>query len=660
MPEEALSWKNPQDWLQKFTFLGGCPVQEDFRLILDIVTVLAAAAAGGFLASLLRQPVLLGYLLAGILVGPTGLGWIKELVQVETLAQFGVTFLLFTLGVEFSLKELRKVRGIAVGGGILQIGLTILITAVLAVVSGWLTPVQGIFLGAVLSLSSTAVVLKSLTETNQMGTPQAQAMLGILIVQDLAVGLMLAVLPALDSPLPELAGSLVKSVAEIGLVGLGAVVSGIWLVPAFLRLLAQQESKEVFLLGVISLCVGIALLTERLGISSEIGAFIAGLMISEVEYADQTLDYVEPLRDVFAALFFAAIGMLIDPSFILGHLLLILGLVGLVMVGKFCIVAPLARLFGYTLPAAVVVGLGLSQIGEFSFVLASEGQALGLVSRQIYLLIVSTTAVTLLLTPFLLRGAPRLFSGLHGIPFLARWLESGERPRALAPDAPQQGHVVVCGYGQVGQDIVRILEARRHPLLVIDQSERVIQHLRSRGIPYLYGNAASPLVLEKACLPQARALVIALPDRMSIRLCLKRALELAPQLDVVVRATDKEDIEQLYQLGAREVVHPEFEASLGLCSHVLLELGEPPDIIQQEILAIRSSHYRDLRPLHPSCLIPAPVSWLTPPAPPPSPPLPANANGSQDSHPPESVLAWWERWQRPVQPEWAGIPGSAE
>jgi len=327
-------------------------------------------------------------------------------------------------------------------------------------------------------------------------------------------------------------------------------------------------------------------------------------------------------------------------------------------VGKFCIVAPLARLFGYTLPAAVVVGLGLSQIGEFSFVLASEGQALGLVSRQIYLLIVSTTAVTLLLTPFLLRGAPRLFSGLHGIPFLARWLELGERPRALAPEAPQQGHVVVCGYGQVGQDIVRILEARRHPLLVIDQSERVIQHLRSRGIPYLYGNAASPLVLEKACLPQARALVIALPDRMSIRLCLKRALELAPRLDVVVRATDKEDIEQLYQLGAREVVHPEFEASLGLCSHVLLELGEPPDIIQQEILAIRSSHYRDLRPLHPSCLIPAPLSWLTQQAQPLSPESPANS--SHDSSPAESSSAWWERWQRPVQPEWAGIPGSAE
>ncbi len=652
MPREELSWKESSGLTTKVHIpLWVASVQEDFRLILDIVTVLAAASAGGFLASVLRQPVLLGYLLAGILVGPTGLGWIKEVVQVETLAQFGVTFLLFTLGVEFSLKELRKVRGVAIGGGILQISLTILITAVLAVVSGWLTLVQGIFLGAVLSLSSTAVVLKSLTETNQMGTPQAQAMLGILIVQDLAVGLMLAVLPALDYPLPELAGSLGKALLEIGLVGLGAVVAGIWLIPSFLRLLAQQENKEVFLLGVISLCVGIALLTERIGISSEIGAFIAGLMISEVEYADQTLDYVEPLRDVFAALFFAAIGMLVDPSFIVGHLLLILTLVGLVMVGKFLIVAPLVRLFRYSLSAAVLVGLGLSQIGEFSFVLASEGQSLGLVSRQTYLLIVSTTAVTLLITPFLLKAAPRLFTWLQGIPAFAGWLESGERPQAVAPNTPGRGHVVVCGYGQVGQDIVRLLEARHHELLVIDQSERVIQQLRSRGIPYLYGNAASRLVLEKANLPQARTLVIALPDRMSIRLCLKRSLELAPKLDVVVRATHKEDIEQLYQLGAREVVHPEFEASLGLCSHVLLELGEPLAIIQQEILAIRSSHYRDLRPLHPSCLIPTPLSWLTQQAPLSlSPEATVNGNGSHDSTPSGSPpLVWWEHWQRPVQ-----------
>ncbi|MEN9245558.1 MAG: cation:proton antiporter, partial [Thermostichales cyanobacterium SRBZ-1_bins_19] len=258
---------------------------EDFRLILDIVTVLTAAAVGGFLASLLRQPLLLGYLGAGMLVGPTGLGLIKELVQVETLAQFGVTFLLFTLGVEFSLGQLGRVRGIALGGGSLQMLLTMAMTTVAALLTGWVkTPVQGIFLGAVLSLSSTAVVLKSLMAKNQVETPHGQAMLGILIVQDLAVGLMLGVLPALDHPLSELGWAVGRAVVEMGLFGGGAVVAGIWVVPSFLRLLAQRESKELFLLGVISLCAGIALLTERMGISSEMGAFVAGLMISGVEY----------------------------------------------------------------------------------------------------------------------------------------------------------------------------------------------------------------------------------------------------------------------------------------------------------------------------------------------------------------------------------------
>ncbi|MDX2272446.1 MAG: cation:proton antiporter [Cyanobacteriota bacterium] len=617
-------------------------MQEDFRLILDIVTVLAAATAGGMLASLLRQPVLLGYLLAGILVGPTGLGWIKELVQVETLAQFGVTFLLFTLGVEFSLSQLKKVRGIALGGGTLQILLTIVLTTLLAVATGWMTtPVQGIFLGSILSLSSTAVVLKSLAETNQTETNQGQAMLGILIVQDLAVGLMLAVLPALDHPLPELGWAVSKALLEIGLFGAGALAAGIWVVPNFLRLLAQRESKEIFLLGVISLCSGIALLTDRLGISSEMGAFVAGLMISEVEYADQTLDYVEPLRDVFAALFFASIGMLIDPAFIAEHLPLILALVALVMVGKFLITTPLTYLFNYSFRSAVLVGLGLSQIGEFSFVLASEGQSLGLVSRQTYLLIVSTTAVTLLVTPFLLKAAPRLFDLLQQVPGISPLLVQSDKPREIAGIQDPRAHVVICGYGEIGRDIVRLLQSRNQPIFVIDESERAIQHLRHSGIPYLYGNAASPLVLEKAELLQARAMVIAIPDLMSIRLCLKRAREVAPHLEIIVRAPHKEDIEQLYQLGASEVVQPEFEASLGLCSHLLRELGEPLPLIQQEMMTIRDSHYADLRPLRPSCLIrPLPVVPTTPEL-----GLSGSEGGSLSLAVVEaSNIPWWEAW----------------
>jgi CPA2 family monovalent cation:H+ antiporter-2 len=259
-------------------------VQEDFRLIIDFVSVLAAAAAGGLFAALCRQPALLGYILGGMIVGPAGLGLIKELVQIETLAQFGVAFLLFALGVEFSLAELKKVQAIALGGGLLQIALTILVTMLassLLMTWGVTFPAKGVFLGGILSLSSTAVVLKCLMQRNEAGTPHGQVMLGILVVQDLALGLMLAVLPALHQP-PEAIGTAVGlALLKIGLFAAGAVAAGIWLIPPLLRLLARTESRELFLLGTVTLCLVIALLTHKLGLSIEMGAFVAGLMISE-------------------------------------------------------------------------------------------------------------------------------------------------------------------------------------------------------------------------------------------------------------------------------------------------------------------------------------------------------------------------------------------
>lgn len=568
-------------------------MQEDFRLIVDLVLVLAVAAGGGLLAALCRQPVLLGYLLGGMVVGPAGLGLIKELIQVETLAQFGVAFLLFALGVEFSFAELKKVQLISLGGGGLQIVLTILVTALVSLGVGWVdSPAQGVFLGAILSLSSTAVVLKCLMERNETATPHGQVMLGILVVQDLALGLMLAVLPALDKP-PELIGmAVLAALVKIGLFAAGAVVAGIWLIPPLLRMLARTESKELFLLGVVALCLGIALLTEHLGLSIEMGAFVAGLMISEVEYADQTLTYVEPLRDIFATLFFAAIGMLIDPMFLWQNLELILGLVALVLVGKFLIIMPLVKVFRYPLKTALIVGLGLAQIGEFSFVLASEGRSLGLVSRQVYLLILGTTAVTLVLTPFVLKLVPKLLE----LPWLKFIVKEQDKPLEVAADSSWENHVVVCGYGKVGKNLVRMLQEHKYPVVVIDQSESSIQQLREAGVPYVYGNAASLHVLEKAGVEQAQTLAIALPDPMSSRLCLKRALELSPELDVVVRANKDKDIELLYQLGAREVVQPEFEASLELANHLLTGMGLSSVTIQRQMQQIRSHHYLELRP----------------------------------------------------------------
>ncbi|MCX5980217.1 MAG: cation:proton antiporter [Nostocales cyanobacterium LacPavin_0920_SED1_MAG_38_18] len=572
-------------------------MQEDFRLIIDLVLVFAVAACGGLLAALLKQPVLLGYLIGGMVVGPSGLRLIKELIQVETLAQFGVAFLLFALGVEFSLTELRKVKAIALGGGTLQIILTILITVLVCGVTGaWGTlPAKGVFLGSILSLSSTAVVLKCLMERNETETPHGQVMLGMLVVQDLALGLMLAVLPALHAPGEVIGIAVLMALLKIGLFAAGAVVAGIWLIPPLLRLLARTESKELFLLGIVTICLGIAIFTEYLGLSIEMGAFVAGLMISEVEYADETLTIVEPLRDIFASLFFAAIGMLIDPVFLWQNLELILGLVALVFVGKFLIITPLVSLFRYPLKTALIVGLGLAQIGEFSFVLASEGQSLGLVSRRIYLLILGTTAVTLMLTPFVLRLVPFLFDFAESMPWLKPYLVD-DQARDFSEDLPQKNHIVVCGYGRLGKNLVKLLQQYQLSVVVIDQSESRIQQLREAGIAYVYGNAVSLHVLETAGVSHAQGMAIALPDPASIRLCLKRSLEVCPELDTVVRATQDKNIELLYQLGAKEVVQPEFEASLEMVNHLLITVGLLPEVVQEKMQQIRQDHYLDLRP----------------------------------------------------------------
>jgi CPA2 family monovalent cation:H+ antiporter-2 len=572
-------------------------VQEDFRLIIDLVLVFAVAACGGLLAALLKQPVLLGYIIGGMVVGPSGLRLIKELIQVETLAQFGVAFLLFALGVEFSLTELRKVKAIALGGGTLQIILTILITVLVCGVTGaWGTlPAKGVFLGSILSLSSTAVVLKCLMERNETETPHGQVMLGMLVVQDLALGLMLAVLPALHAPGEVIGIAVLMALLKIGLFAAGAVVAGIWLIPPLLRLLARTESKELFLLGIVTICLGIAIFTEYLGLSIEMGAFVAGLMISEVEYADETLTIVEPLRDIFASLFFAAIGMLIDPVFLWQNLELILGLVALVFVGKFLIITPLVSLFRYPLKTSLIVGLGLAQIGEFSFVLASEGQALGLVSRRIYLLILGTTAVTLMLTPFVLRLVPFLFDFAESMPWLKPYLVD-DQARDFSEDLPQKNHIVVCGYGRLGKNLVKLLQQYQLSVVVIDQSESRIQQLREAGIAYVYGNAVSLHVLETAGVSHAQGMAIALPDPASIRLCLKRSLEVCPELDTVVRATQDKNIEILYQLGAKEVVQPEFEASLEMVNHLLITVGLLPEVVQEKMQQIRQDHYLDLRP----------------------------------------------------------------
>ncbi|NEN94944.1 MAG: sodium:calcium exchanger [Moorea sp. SIO3I7] len=566
------------------------------NLILDLTTVLGASALGGYLANRLRQPVLLGYLASGLLVGPFGLKLVGELEQVKSLAEIGIVFLLFTYGVEFSLSQLKRFKDIVLKGSLLQISLTITLVAVLANGLGWVdgfTP--GIMLGFIISLSSTSVVLKTLMERGETNTLHGQVMLAILIAQDLSLGLMLAVIPALQQP-SDIGSALVVALLKALVFLAAALAAGRWIVPHLIKYIARTENSELFLITVIALCLGIALITAGLGLSVEMGAFVAGLMMAEIDYADQAVAKIIPLKDTFVCLFFASIGMLIEPEVLLENFGIIIGLVMLVMGGKAAIILPIVLKFGYSFKTAFIASFGLNQIGEFSFVLAVVGFELGFITRDQYLLLVGTTAITLVLTPMWLRWSPRIADHLVNLPFLKNYLRQFQGTKALSIPETICNHVVVAGYGRVGRVLVNILRNQGHQVLVIENSEAAIQRLRHEKIPYMFGDAHSELVLEKAHLEKAKALAIALPDPGSTRLLLKRALKFAPGLDIVARSHKNSEIDLLTQLGAREVVQPEFEAALEMGAHVLVALGETPGMIQSVINRIHQDRYLSVRP----------------------------------------------------------------
>ncbi|MEM9091345.1 MAG: cation:proton antiporter [Cyanobacteria bacterium P01_F01_bin.53] len=567
----------------------------DLGFTYDLMLVLGAAATGGYLMSRLQQPVLLGYLASGLIIGPLGLQLITDTGNIQELAELGVAFLLFALGVQFSLEELNRVRNIALQGSVVQIGLTTVLVAAIALSFGWVTALpQGILWGAMLSLSSTAVVLKTLTERGEINTRHGQIMLSILIAQDLALGLMLAILPAINDPGPlwQVIGLVLLKV--IGFL-IAALVAGRWVIPVIIRQMVRTESSELFLLSLIALCLGVALVTSSLGLSIEIGAFVAGLMIAEIDYADHALAKVLPLRDTFASLFFVSIGMLIDPGVLIDNAGSILGLVSLVMVAKALIVMPIVLWFGYSLKTAVLTSCGINQIGEFSFVLALVGLENGLITQDTYLLLLGTTAITLVLTPMSFKFAMPFADWLYEQPRLSAFLRQRESSQQSGDLKEIHNHVVVAGYGRVGRVIVSLLRQRNVPVLVLENSEAAAQSLRRDSISFILGDADSELILAKAALEDAKAMVIALPDPTSTRILLIRARAIAPKLDVIARAHTTKELDQLSQLGAEEVVQPEFEAALALGTHLLSSLGEIDDQLDATMARIRADHYRSIR-----------------------------------------------------------------
>jgi CPA2 family monovalent cation:H+ antiporter-2 len=545
---------------------------EELGLGLDLIIVLAAAIVGGILARQLRLPIILGYLVGGIAVGPYGFSLVKDLETINTLATIGVILLLFTLGLEFSLSELRRIGKVAVLGGIAQILITAAVGLAVGKLLGWET-LQAIFFGFLIALSSTMIVLKTLMERGELDSGHGRVMIGILLVQDLSLVPLMIILPAMGRAGGELwlplGIAVLKAVLFIGvMLGLS-----MWGLPWLLRRVAGGRSRELFLLTVVALCLAAAFGAYFFGLSAAVGAFIAGLLISQSAFARQAFADIVPLRDIFGALFFVSLGMLANPNFVMANGTAVAVTVVVIIVAKFIICAAIAWFFGYSPKTALFVGMGLIQIGEFSFVLAGMGTQTGIISGYLYSLTVTSAIITMLLTPF----------ALSFTSFLYRRLSQGERFGRLVARRPEpgwqrqrwelSGHAVICGHGRVGSNLARVLERRNLSYLVIDLDPQVISALRASDIPCIYGDAGNPEILAHAQLDKARVLICTFPDFISVEMTTRNALSINPRLDIVARVHRDVDAELLKGIGVSEIVRPEFEVGLEITRHTLHRFG---------------------------------------------------------------------------------------
>ena len=550
----------------------------------DIVIIVVAGLLGALAAQRFRQPLVVGYILAGILIGPhTGGVTVSDIEGIERLAEIGVALLLFALGLEFSLSELRPVRRIALIGTPIQMLLTMGYGTALGHWMGW-PLVPALWLGALMSLSSTMVTLKTLMSQGWMGTLSSRVMIGMLIVQDLAVVPLMIILPKLSDPgagLPLIGMAVVKSALFLAVM----VVLGTRLLPRLLGVIARWNSRELFLLSITAIGLGVGYVTHAVGLSFAFGAFVAGMVISESDYGHQALSDIIPLRDVFGLLFFTSVGMLLNPAFVWAHTGQILLLVALILVGKALIFGGLAQAFGYGNVVPLAVALGLCQVGEFSFVLARVGVESGALSGDIYGLVLAATVISMVLTPFVSQLTAPLYA----------WRRRRRPVEPLQtvnlPERTLAGHVVLAGGGQVGQYIAQMLQDLDVSFVIIELDYRMVEQGKGKGFPIVFGDATQPTVLEAAAVGSARQLIVTTPAVLVTQAVVTQARRLNPQLNTVARAAGVDQMEALYGLGVSTVIHQELETGLEIARQVLLQLALPATEIQRYADQVRQALY---------------------------------------------------------------------
>ncbi len=556
----------------------------------DLVLIVVAGVVGGLVAHRLGQPLLVGYILAGIAVGPHTAGpTVVEIHDIELLAEIGVALLLFALGLELRFGDLVRVRRLALIGGPIQILVTGALGALFAEsVLGW-ERIPAIWMGAMVSLSSTMVVLKLLLSTGKANAIAGRAMIGLLIVQDLAVAPMLIVLPRLGD-MGSAFGDVALTFLRAGLFLVAMIFIGTRLIPFLLRRVVRWESRELFMITIVALGVGVGYGTYLFGLSFAFGSFVAGMVMSESEFSHQALGDIVPLRDVFGLLFFASAGMLFDPRYLLADPAVVVAAITFVIVIKAGVCGSLAWMFGRRGVEPWIVGLGLAQMGEFSFLLARTGVSTGGISEDHYALTLTVALATMVLSPALFRVA----TPLHQV--ASRLFPSQKLPAPVpAATGDTTDHTVIIGYGRTGRPVAEIMRQIGVPFVVIELDHALSEAARTLGLHVVWGDASRPEVLAAARAAEARLVIIAVHDITLTRAVVDHLKRVNPNAVLVGSARDSAELVELAGFGIHEVVQPELEAGLEMARQVLIAYDKSPIDIQTFSDVVREEMYGPIR-----------------------------------------------------------------
>lgn len=557
--------------------------------LIGITILLGAALLGGIIAYRLKQPVMLGYLVVGIIAGPHVFGLFNDPSLIKSAATIGVALLMFTLGLELSLDQLKQVGKIGVLGGMAQTLLTTLAGIVIAVFYlKWALP-QAVLFGLIIYSASTAIGMKVLMDRGELNSVHGRIFMAIAIFQDIAAIIMVLILPVLSASgsnfLPDILIAIGKVLAFIVV----AIVSGVWVIPWLLGRIGGVGPRELFLLMVLVMAMGAAVGTSEFGLPLVFGAFVIGFILRQLKFTSQAVAEITPFRDVFAALFFVSLGMLLDLRYVIGNWQSILSLVGIIVVTKFIIVFFITLFFGYGRRISILTGAAMYHIGEFGFIIAQSGINANIISEQNYSLIIASAIITMLLMPTsmgLASWACKKFGSRTRFGLKARVFNPGLPSSSISP-------VVIAGYGRTGETIAQGLRRVNIPFTILEIDPARTAELRKIKMPHIYGDCSNSFVLSQIGLSEVKTLVITYPDKLAVETTVKNVLRINPDIKIIARVHCPEDAKYIRELGADEIICPEYEAGLEFLKRTLTIHGLCADDIEKTIVSVFKQEIHD-------------------------------------------------------------------